>query len=107
MRSGDLPAWLACQRPIGYGRRVPARPVEQVTTAELLAVSGSSRDTLYEWAAKRLLPRPNVATGPGGEQFAVWPVESLERVRFIAGQLRQGMAIEAIVALVEERRPRR
>lgn len=86
---------------------MPANPGEHVTTGELLAVSKSSRHTLYEWVVKRLLPRPSIATGPGGEQSAVWPVEALERVRFIVSTMSKGMEINDVAALVEERWPRR
>jgi predicted DNA-binding transcriptional regulator AlpA len=78
-----------------------------VTTEELLAVTRSSRDTLYEWVAKRLLPRPSITTGAGGEQFAVWPAEALERVRFIVGKTREGLAMDEIAALAEARWRRR
>jgi hypothetical protein len=86
---------------------VSATPRDHVTTEELLAVTRSSRDTLYEWVVKRLLPRPSITTGPGGEQYAVWPVEALERVRFIVGKIREGIAIDEVVALVEARWRRR
>jgi len=86
---------------------VPATPRDHVTTEELLAVSRSSRDTLYEWVAKRMLPRPSITTGAGREQYAVWPVEALERVRFIVGKIREGLAMDEVAALVEARRRRR
>jgi predicted DNA-binding transcriptional regulator AlpA len=86
---------------------VPATPRDHVTTEELLAVTRSSRDTLYEWVVKRLLPRPSITTGPAGDQYAVWPAEALERVRFIVGKIREGIAIDEVVALVEARWPRR
>lgn len=86
---------------------MPAKSREHVTTDEMLAVTGSTRDTLYEWVAKRLLPRPSITTGPGGEQFAVWPVEALERVRFIIDRIREGLAPDEVTVLVEERWPRR
>lgn len=86
---------------------MPATPRDHVTTDELLAVTRSSRDTLYEWVAKRLRPRPRVATGPAGVQYAIWPEEALTRVRFIIGKLRGGVAMEEIPALVEARWPRR
>lgn len=85
---------------------MPAGPREYVTTDELLVVAGSPRDTLYEWVARRLLPRPKIVTGPGGEQFAAWPAEALERVRFIAARVREGVARDDVAALVEERWPR-
>ena len=86
---------------------MPATPRDHVTTEELLAVTRSSRDTLYEWVVKRLLSRPSITTGPAGDQYAVWPVEALERVRFIVGKIREGIAIDEVVALVEARWPRR
>jgi len=86
---------------------VPAKSREHVTTDKILALTGSTREMLYEWVAKRLLPRPGVTTGPGGEQFAVWPVEALERVRFIIAKVREGLAMDDVTALVEERWPRR
>ncbi len=86
---------------------MPATPRDHVTTEELLAVTGSNRDTLYEWVAKRLLPRPSITTGPAGDQYAVWPVEALERVRFIVGKTREGLAMDEIAALVEARWRRR
>ncbi len=100
---------MALVRPqsIKYGGRVPATPRDHVTTEALLAVTRSSRDTLYEWVVRRLLPRPSIATGPGGEQYAVWPVEALERVRFIVGKIREGLALDEIAALVEARGRRR
>ncbi len=62
---------LVWPQPVGYVWRVLAKSREYVTTDEMLAVTGSTRETLYEWVARRLLPRPGITTGPGGEQFAV------------------------------------
>lgn len=86
---------------------MPATPRDHVTTEELLAVTKSSRDSIYEWVAKRLLPRPSITTGAGGEQHAVWPAEALERVRFIVGKTREGLAMDEIAALAEARWRRR
>jgi predicted DNA-binding transcriptional regulator AlpA len=86
---------------------VPATARDHVTTEELLAVTRSSRDTLYEWVARRLLPRPRIATGADGQQFAAWAPETLERVRFIVANQRRGLPIEDIAPLVEARWPRR
>lgn len=90
-----------------YGGHVPATPRDHVTTEPLLAVTRSSRDSLYEWVAKRLLPRPSITTGAGGEQYAVWPAEALERVHFIVGKTREGLAVDEIAAIVEARWRRR
>lgn len=83
------------------------QPRDHVTTEELLAVTGSTRDTLYEWVARRLLPRPRVTTGPDGEQFAAWSPDTLERVRYIVDRLGEGVGMGDISAGVAERWPRR
>ena len=98
---------LASPRPISYGVGVPARARDHVTTEELLAVTGSSRDTLYQWVAQKLLDRPRIATDANGHQFAVWPSETLERVRFIVASQRQGTKMDDIGLLVEAHWPRR
>ncbi len=86
---------------------VPARARDHVTTEELLAVTGSTRDTLYQWVAQKLLDRPRIATDANGHQFAAWPSETLERVRFIVASQRQGTKMDDISVLVEARWPRR
>jgi len=101
------PCRLAPPRPISYGVRVPGRAGDHVTTEELLAVTGSTRDTLYQWAAQKLLSRPQIATDACGRQFASWPSETLTRVRFIVASQRQGLTLEDIAPLVEARWPRR
>lgn len=86
---------------------VPARARDHVTTEELLAVTGSTRDTLYQWVAQKLLDRPRITTDANGHQFAAWPSETLERVRFIVASQRQGTKMDDISLLVETRWPRR
>jgi hypothetical protein len=98
---------LVCLQLVGYVRRVPATPGEHVTTRGLLAVSKSTRHTLYEWVAKRLLSRPRSRPDRAVSNPAVLPVEALERVRFIVSTMSKGMEINDVVALVEERWPRR
>ena len=98
---------LAPPRPISYGVGVPGRARDHVTTEELLAVTGSTRDTLYQWVAQKLLDRPWIATDASGHQFAAWPTETLERVRLIVASQRHGMTMDDISALVEARCPRR
>lgn len=61
--AGEPPRTLARLRAIPYGAHVPARPRDHVTTEELLAITRSTRDTLYEWVALKLLPRPWLTTG--------------------------------------------
>lgn len=45
-----------------------ARPLvrDHVTTEELLAVTTSTRDTLYRWVALRLLLKPRILTDTDG-----------------------------------------
>jgi len=94
---------LARLRSILYGVRVPARARDHVTTEELLAVTKSSRDDLYRWAAQKLLPRPWVARAADGKLAAAWAPEALERVRFIVAKQRQGLTMEEIAGLVAAR----
>lgn len=85
-----------------------ARAPDHVTTEELLAVTKSTRDTLYLWVAQKLLPRPWVTTGTDRRQLtAAWAPEALERVRFIVAKQSRGVPLEDIVALVEARWARR
>lgn len=83
-------------------RRSAAR--DHVTTEELLAITRSTRDTLYRWVADRLLTKPRILTDMGGHHFAAWSTESLERVRFIVGKQREGLTMDDITALVARRR---
>jgi hypothetical protein len=92
---------------LGYGPLVPARPADHITTEELLAATRSTRDKLYEWVAMRLLPRPRITTGPDGGQFAVWPTDTVERVRLILDRLDTGATTVEIAELMHERWPRR
>lgn len=86
-----------------------ARPLvrDHVSTEELLAVTKSTRDTLYRWVALRLLLKPRILTDTDGNYFAAWSADSLERVRFIVGREREGVTMDDIVALVAGRWPLR
>ena len=84
-----------------------ARPLVHVTTEELLAVTKSTRDTLYRWVAVRLLLKPRILTDTDGRHFAAWSADSLERVRFIVDKEREGLTMDGIVALAAERWPLR
>jgi hypothetical protein len=88
--------------------RVPERARDHISTEELLAVTGSTRDTLYQWVADKLLPRPWVATTTDGRPLAAaWSPDALARVRFIVAKQRLGLAMNEIATLVDERWPRR
>ncbi len=81
----------------------PAR--DHCTTEELLAVTKSTRDILYQWVAQRLLLRPRIADS-NGKQFAAWTPETLERVRFIVASQRRGKTLDEIKDLMATRWPR-
>ena len=82
-------------------------PADQnpVTTEDLLAITRSTRDTLYRWVGIRLLPKPKILLDSKGRHFAAWSADSLERVRFIVDKEREGLMTDEIVALVAGRWP--
>jgi len=91
-----------------YGVHVPERARTHISTEELLAVTGSTRVTLYQWVADKLLLRPWVAATTDGRSLAAaWSPDSLARVRFIVAKQRLGLAMNEIAILVEARWPRR
>lgn len=70
-----------------------------VTTDQLVAATGVSRETLYEWVSRRLLPRPQVSS-----TTATWPPGTLDRVRFVAEKL-AAHSLEEISEMVRQRWP--
>jgi hypothetical protein len=83
----------------------PPAAQKHVTTEDLLAVTKSTRDTLYRWVGIRLLPKPRILTDSKGRHFAAWSADSLERVRFIVDKEREGLMTDDIIALVAGRWP--
>lgn len=89
------------------GRRAPEAGTPElagdalgpVTTDQLVAATGVSRETLYEWVSWRLLPRPQVL-----HTRALWPHGTLERAQFIAEKLATH-SLEEISELVRQRWP--
>lgn len=77
----------------------PAEAPAAVTTDRLLAETGVSRDTLYEWVAWRILPRPRVSNSS-----PAWPPETLERARFVV-ELLGTRTLGEISELVKRRWP--
>lgn len=71
----------------------------QVTTDQLVAATGVSRETLYEWVSRRLLPRPQVSS-----TTATWLPGTLERVQFVAEKLATH-SLEEISEMVRQRWP--
>lgn len=73
-----------------------------------MAVTGSTRDVLYQWVAEKLLPRPWLTAGTDGRPLAAaWTPETLTRVRFIVAKQHLGLTMDEIAGLVDERWPRR
>ena len=91
---------------IFYGVSVAARAREHITTEELLAVTKSTRDTLYQWVVQGLLPRPRIDTDASGRQFAAWVPDALERVRLIIAGLHAGQTKDEMIDLINRRWPR-
>ncbi len=85
---------------------VAAQARDHVTTEELLAVTKSTRDTLYEWVAQGLLPRPRIDADMSGRPFAARVPDALERVRLIVASLHGGQTKDEIIDLVNRRWPR-
>ena len=79
---------------------------DHVTTEDLLAVTKSTRDTLYQWVAQGLLPRPRIDADASGRQFAAWVPDALERVRLILAGLHNGQTKDDIIDLINRRWPR-
>lgn len=61
---------------------VERRADETLSTDRLVAETGVPRETLYEWVAWRILPRPQVSS-----LGTTWPPGTAERVQFVAERL--------------------
>jgi hypothetical protein len=59
-----------------------SKPRTYATNEEMVAVAKVSRDTLYKWVRDKMLPRPKI-TSDGRGTRSLWPLEALERARFI------------------------
>jgi DNA-binding transcriptional MerR regulator len=99
-------ASLAQRRGILYGAFVAAQARDHITTEDLLAVTASTRDTLYRWVAQGLLKRPRIDADLSGRRFAAWAPDALERVRFIVAGLQGGQTMDEITDLMNKRWPR-
>lgn len=86
---------------------VPTRAQDHVTTEELMAATRTTRDTLYEWVAHKLLPRPWMTTTASRQLAAAWSREALERGRYIVSAQRKGLSLTEIAAHMQEHWPRR
>ncbi len=72
-----------------------------------MAATRTTRDTLYEWVAHKLLPRPWMTTTASRQLAAAWSREALERGRYIVSAQRKGLSLTEIAAHMQEHWPRR
>lgn len=72
-----------------------------------MAATRTTRDTLYEWVAYKLLPRPWMTTTASRQLTAAWSPEALELGRYIVSAQRKGLTLTEIAAHMQEHWPRR
>jgi transposase-like protein len=84
---------------------VPKRPTakpEPATTAELLAILGIGRTTLYRWISRGiLLPPEGQETVPRFGRRARWPPGARERAQQVRALIDEGYTLEAIARRLE------
>lgn len=83
---------------------VEARTRSYATNEEMTAITGVTRDTLYKWVRDKLLPRPKI-TSDGRGTRSLWPLEAVERARFIVERRAEFHTMEEIREMVLERWP--
>jgi DNA-binding transcriptional MerR regulator len=85
-------------------RTPPPKPGTYATNEELIAITGVSRDALYKWVREELLPRPAI-TSDGNGTISLWPLEALERARFIMEKRAQMYTLLEIKKMIQKRWP--
>ena len=80
------------------------KPRTYATNEEMVALTKVSRETLSKWARDKMLPRPKVTSSGRGTR-SLWPLEALERARFIVERRAEFHTMEEIKELVLERWP--
>lgn len=88
-----------------YNARVnPKKPLPPVaTTADLTRITGLTGDTMYDWADMGLLPAPEVISDGRRGIKSRWPIEALERARFVMARRAEWMTLSEIALLVTEK----
>jgi predicted DNA-binding transcriptional regulator AlpA len=81
-----------------------AKPKSYATNEEMIAIAGVTRDTLYKWVRDKMLPRPKI-TSTGRGTRSLWPLEAVERARFIVERRGEFHTMEEIREMVLERWP--
>ena len=82
-----------------------SKPRTYATNEEMIAVAKVSRDTLYKWVRDKMLPRPKITSSNGRGTRSLWPLEALERARFIVERRAEFHTMEEIKEMVLERWP--
>ena len=81
------------------------KPKTYATNEEMIAVAKVSRDTLYKWVRDKMLPRPKITSNNGRGTRSLWPLEALERARFIVERRAEFHTMEEVKEMVLERWP--
>lgn len=102
---------LVRRGPILYGKPMAdeapedSKPRTYATNEEMVAVAKVSRDTLYKVKlATRCCPDPKI-TSDGRGTCSLWPLEALERARFIVERRAEFHTMEEIKEMVLKRWP--
>ena len=75
---------------------------EFATTDDLVQITGLTAETMYDWANKALLPAPEVVSDGRRGIKSRWPVQALERARFVLAK-REFYTLTEIAELVAEK----
>lgn len=84
---------------------MPTDATNHVTTEQLIAATRTTREQLYRWSAERLIKRPWMSTSAEGRPVAMWPADTLPRVRLILTLQRQGATPEDITDAIRRQFP--
>ena len=84
-----------------YKEVTPKEPLPPVaTTGDLIKVTGMSGDTMYDWADMGLLPAPEVISDGRRGIKSRWPIEAIERARFVMARRAELLTLPEIRVLV-------
>lgn len=86
---------------VGVTPKEPLPPV--ATTGDLVKITGMSGDTMYDWADAGLLPAPEVISDGRRGIKSRWPIEALERARFVMARRAELLTLAEIAVLVAEK----
>lgn len=87
-----------------YKEVTPKEPLPPVaTTGDLVKITGLSKDTMYDWADMGLLPAPEVISDGRRGIKSRWPIEALERARFVMARRAELLTLAEIRVLVTEK----